>query len=93
MRTIKRTEITLETRQSIVIHRRDALIQSWCARCGHLAGLVRLEAAMLAGISPQLIHRQVEADCLHVVEMAEGLNYICLNSLLTSCRKGEPQCE
>ena len=93
MRTIKRTEITVETRQSIIIHRRGALMQSWCERCGAQAGLVRLDAAQPAGISLQRIHRQVEADRLHLVEIAEGLHYICLNSLLTSCQQGEPQCE
>ena len=82
MRTIKRTEITIETRQSLVMRRRGAMIQSWCARCGEPAGLVCLEAVTLAGVSLQAIRRQVEADRLHLVEVAEGRNYICLNSLL-----------
>src|ERR1041384_7136733 len=82
MRTIKRTEITVETRQAMVIRRRGSLIQSWCARCGEPAGLLRLQEGTPAGVSPQAVSRQVEADRLHLVEIAEGLNYICLNSLL-----------
>ena len=82
MRTIKRTEITVETRQAVVVRRRGSLIQSWCGRCGEPAGMLRLEEVTRAGVSLQAISRQVEADRLHLVEIAEGLNYICLNSLL-----------
>src|ERR1043165_5732888 len=82
MPTIKRTEITVETRQAIVIRRHGSLVQSWCGRCQALAGLIRLEEAALAGVSLQAICRQMEADRLHLVEVADGLNYICLNSLL-----------
>ena len=82
MRTIRRTEITVETRQSLVIHRHGALIESWCARCAAPAVLIRLEDVALTGVSLQAICRQVEADRLHLVRLAEGLNTICLNSLL-----------
>src|SRR5690242_12424461 len=82
MRTIKRTEITVETRQTVVIRRRGALIQSWCPRCSEPAGLVHLEAVTLAGVSLQAIRRHVDADRLHLVEVADDLYYICLNSLL-----------
>jgi len=82
MRTIKRTEITVETRQAIIIRRHGSLIESWCARCNATTGLIRLEEVALAGVSMQTICRHAEADRLHLVEVAEGLNYICLNSLL-----------
>ena len=82
MRTIRRTEITVETRQAVVIRRHGSLIESWCARCNASAGLIRLEEVALVGVSVQAICRHAEADRLHLVEVAEGLNYICLNSLL-----------
>lgn len=82
MRTITRTEITVETRQVMVMNRRGSLFQSWCGHCGAQAGMVRLEDAALAGVSLQAICRQIEADKVHVVEVADGLNFICLNSLL-----------
>ena len=82
MRTITRTEITVETRQVMVINRCGALVQSWCAECGEQAGMVRLEEAALAGVSLKAICRQLEARRLHLVEMADGLNFLCLNSLM-----------
>ena len=82
MRTITRTEITVETREVMVMNRRGSLFQSWCGRCGQLTGMLRLEEAALAGMSPQLICRKIEAETLHLVEMADGMNFICLNSLL-----------
>jgi hypothetical protein len=30
----------------------------------------------------QAIRQQIEADRLHLVEVSEGLHFICLNSLL-----------
>jgi NAD-dependent SIR2 family protein deacetylase len=82
MRTIRRTEITVETRQSLVIHRHGALIESRCAHCAAPAVLIRLEDVARTGISLQAICQQAEANRLHLVQLAEGLNYICLNSLL-----------
>jgi hypothetical protein len=82
MRTITRTEITVETREVMVMNRRGSLFQSWCGNCGEQAGMVRLEEAALAGVSLTAICRRVEADTLHLIELSDGLNFICLNSLL-----------
>ena len=82
MRTITRTEITVETREVVVMNRRGSLFQCWCGHCGAETGMVRLEEAALAGVSLQAICRKVEAHTIHLVELADGLNFICLNSLL-----------
>jgi hypothetical protein len=52
MRTITRTEITVETREVMVMNRRGSLFQSWCGHCGAETGMVRLEEAALAGREP-----------------------------------------
>jgi hypothetical protein len=82
MRTITRTEITVETRQVMVVHRQGNMVQNWCAQCGAKAGMIRLEEAVLAGLSLREIRHKIEADRLHLVEVADGLHFICLNSLL-----------
>ena len=82
MRTVTRTEIRVETRQVLVINRCGSLVQSWCAQCGEQAGMIRLEEAALAGVSLQAICRRLQGDSLHLVEIADGLNFICLNSLM-----------
>ena len=82
MRTITRTEITVETTEVLVMKGRGSLFQTWCGHCGEQAGVVRLEEAALAGISLQAICRAVEADTIHLIELPNGLNFICLNPLL-----------
>ena len=82
MRTIRRTEIKIETRQVLVLNRCGSLVQAWCAQCGKQAGMIRLEEAARSGISLQTISRQVDAGRIHLVEIADRLHYICLNSLM-----------
>lgn len=82
MRSITRTEITIETREVIVLSRRGSVFQSWCGRCGELAGMVRFEEAELAGVSLHEVFRKIDADEIHLVRLADGLSFICLNSLL-----------
>jgi len=82
MRTITRTEITVETRVVVVMNRRGSVFQNWCADCGELARMVLLEEVGFAGASPTAICQRLEANAIHVVEGAGGLSFICLNSML-----------
>lgn len=82
MRTITRTEITIETREVMVLNRRGSLIQSWCSRCRKQAGMVRFEEGALAGVNLQAARRKIEADEIHLVRLDDGSRFICLNSLL-----------
>jgi hypothetical protein len=77
-----RTEITVETREVVIIAGSSSLVHGWCARCGAEAGMVRLEEAALTAGALQAIARRVEAGTLHLVEMAGGLSFICLTSLM-----------
>ena len=45
-------------------------------------GLLRVEEAALAGVDLHAICRAVEAEKLHLIELADGLSFLCLNSLL-----------
>lgn len=89
MRTITRTEITIETREVMVMKRRGSLFESWCRDCGEQTGMVRLEEAALAGVNLQAICRQLDAHKVHLVELADGVKLICLNSLLKYFSQGD----
>lgn len=82
MRTITRTEITVESRVVVVMNRRGSVFQNWCADCGQPARMVLLEEVALTGASPGAIRQRLEANAIHVVEAAGGLSFICLNSML-----------
>jgi len=82
MRTITRTEITVETRAMALMNRRGSVVQSWCADCGEQTRMVLLEDVVVAGASPGVICQRLEANAIHVIEEAPGLTFICLNSLL-----------
>jgi hypothetical protein len=78
----KRTEISFEVEQVLVIRRRHPTAPAWCAECGALVEMLRPEeAAVLTGRSVRQICRQVEAGALHFIESADGALLICANSL------------
>jgi hypothetical protein len=79
---MKRTKITVETDRLLVIRRRQRFALAWCAEC---AAEVRLataeEAAVMVGLSLRDLCRRVEEGRLHFRETADGLLWICVNSL------------
>lgn len=87
MKTITRTEITVETTETVAMRPRGWLIQTWCERCAQHAGMIRIEEAALAGMSLQAICHHAGTDRLHLVDIADGLSLLCLNSLLNSLSK------
>ena len=76
------TTITIETERVLVVGRRASLLQGWCVACGEPAALLKLEAAVLAGVSPQAVADAGAAGRLHLIEHADQSLYLCLNSLL-----------
>src|SRR5882762_8696873 len=93
MRTITRTEITVETTETVAMRPCGSLIRGWCAQCAEQAGMIRLEEAALAGMYLQAICRHAGTDRLHLVEIADGLTLLCLNSLLNSLSKENDNAE
>ena len=82
MKTKRRIAITVESHRTLVIRRRSRLLEGWCERCSKQVAMINLEEAAQAGIGSQAITRQVEAGRLHFTANADGLSFICLNSLL-----------
>lgn len=82
---MKRSRITIETRQLLAIRSPKGLVHAWCPACGEQVQMIRADhAAALAGVSLRVICRWVDAGTLHFNEQADGLLFICFNSLLPS---------
>ena len=88
MKISRRTEITVETRRTLIIRNGRPYRLDRCAECGAQAQMTTAnEAAILAGVSPRAIYQLIEARKLHFVEMPDGVVLICPNSL-EICREG-----
>ena len=82
MRT-KRTRVTVESHQLMVLRRGAPFIEDWCSHCGKQVRMITAaEAALVAGISLRAVCRRVEGGKLHFNETGDGLLFICLNSLV-----------
>ncbi len=82
MKIRRRTEITHETREVLVLRRRGNA-EVWCNECGAPVKMIRPEEAAAAMcVSLRLVFRQLEAGKLHFEETGEGSLFICLASLL-----------
>jgi len=67
----KRTEITVETRRLLVVHRSKQ--QQWCSECAQLVTMLTPEdAATVSGVSSRSIYRWVEAERVHFSESIDG---------------------
>ena len=78
----RRTEITIETYEVLVMSRHGSLSRSWCAGCGQQVAIVSLDDACYSGLSLEVVQQEVEAGRIHLVETSGGSSLICLNSLI-----------
>ena len=84
MTTHKRTEITVETDQVLIIRRRRS-IRARCAQCGCEVDMVGPEeAGALAGMSGQTLRDSAHARGWHLSEGPNGTALVCIESLLKS---------
>jgi len=82
MRT-RKTKVTVESHQLLVVRSAKRLSEGWCARCSKQVRMVTAdEAAVISGASLRTICRRVEVGELHFNETGDGLLFICLNSLV-----------
>jgi hypothetical protein len=78
----RRTEITVETEQVLLVRPNRSPLAAWCPQCEAEAPMVTPEEAVaLTGQSLRQVCRLVEAGRLHFTETGEGLLRLCLNSL------------
>ena len=89
----KRTRITIETDQVLIIRRRGCT-RHWCRECGQEVDMVSLsQAAALAGVAQPLPLDWPRAKKWHVTEAGAGSTLICLDSLLNVARLQAPNSE
>lgn len=82
MKRKRRTEISVETNQVLVIRRHRKKVQAWRPECAELVLMATVdEAATIAGVNARTIYRWVEDGKLHFTETRAGLLLICLSSL------------
>ena len=79
----KRTEITVETDEILVIRRTTtAAAVRWCSHCCRTVAMMTPdEAAALLSVSPRVIYRMIEANLIRHDETAGGLVLICPASI------------
>lgn len=78
----RRTEITIETDQVVVIRRYRKVLRTWCVACAKKVMMVTAgEAAAATGVSLITVYRWVESCNVHSAETQEGLLFVCLDSL------------
>jgi hypothetical protein len=85
----RRTEITIQTREVVVLHRTPAEnpMRAWCDACrAERAFVAPEEAAALAGVSLRAIFRRIEEGRLHYTETHQGLVRVCFESISKSPR-------
>jgi hypothetical protein len=76
----RRTEITVETNQVLIIRRRRST-RGWCRECAREVEIVSLDdTAAIAGINGPLLHESV-AQPWHFSDGEK--QWVCLESLLT----------
>lgn len=78
MKTKRRTEITIETHQFLVI-RTGCLTEGWCERCERQVSRISLQAVTAAGINAEEIMQRVSEGSLHFKGSIEGVSFICLD--------------
>jgi hypothetical protein len=78
----RRTEITVETYEVLLIKQRGSLSHSWCRSCSKQVTLISLDDACTAGLSAETISQRGEDGQFHLIEMAGWPPFICLSSLI-----------
>lgn len=77
-----RTNITIETTETLVIKRTRYAIRGWCENCGReVTMLTPQESARLLFCDLSAIYSSIEFNHFHVFYMNEVKPYICMNSL------------
>ena len=85
MRKRRRTTVTVELSEVLVIRKPGGSVLAWCPGCVAETVMLRPEAAaVLTGLSTRTIYRGVEAGRVHFAETSEGSLLVCLNSLLAN---------
>ena len=77
-----RTQITIQTRQTIVVTPLSESFQAWCEECLEVVPAVRPEfVASVLHLQPDALSGLIEPGKWHAVTTAASMLLICCNSL------------
>jgi hypothetical protein len=89
MAAYKKTRITVENEQILIIRRRGCA-RRWCWECGREAEMVEFaQVAALTGVARRSIRDVANLRKWHLGEAGDGMPLICLDSLLNSAEAKE----
>ena len=78
----RRTELTIQTHEVVVLHGGEAQTRAWCRQCREERVFLLPEAAArLAGVSVRTIYRRVEEKRLHFLETPDGRVRVCVEAI------------
>jgi hypothetical protein len=77
-----RTEVSVETGETLIIKRNRSFVQAWCADCGREVSMLPLQqAALLTGHSVEAIRSMMESRSIHFRYQNLEAPRVCLRSL------------
>ena len=83
MASRKRTEITVETHEVLIVKRGDSSVRTWCFGCNAEVRMIGLaEAGALTGNSTTGMLEMIDAGEVHCLEAGTCDPLICLKSLV-----------
>jgi hypothetical protein len=83
----RRTEITVETDEIIIIRQPGRALRIWCKECDRQVMMVTVDqAAAITSRSSRAIFRMAEDGSIHSAETPERFLLICLQSLASAGR-------
>jgi len=92
MASRKRTEITVETHEVLIIRRGDSPVRAWCVECSAEVPVIPVnEAVSLTGISMPGILAMVTTGEVHWVQAGTCTPLICLKSLVARLMVKPPE--
>ena len=82
MRRIRRTEVTIETDEIVVIRHSQAAIQPLCPQCCDAVPMITPEqAAEMVSANARAVYRWIEEGRIHCSETPDGVVFVCPRSL------------
>jgi hypothetical protein len=88
------TQITIQTRQAIVVRSLPESFQAWCGRCGEVVlALTRESVTGLLQIPASSLAELVDGGSLHTVQVGAESSMICCNSLSNGVTQTQIQIE
>jgi hypothetical protein len=77
-----RTEVFIETSETLIIKRNRTSVRAWCEDCGQEVSMLLLpEAALLTGHDVEAIRSMMENQHIHFFYLNPETPSVCLRSL------------